>query len=406
MDFRFSDEEEAFRKEVQDFLRELLPPDWPGAIDVQHDEAFDELHQLGTEMRRKIAAKGWIGISWPKEYGGQGDPVAKQMILEEEFAYRVVPGYDQYSMVLAGPLILQLGTEEQKRRFIPPITRGEERWSIAMSEPNAGSDLASITTRAVEQEDCFVLNGQKTWQSGAHYADWSMVYARTDLDAPKHRGISCLLVNLRSPGVTMRRIGLMTGIDYLNEIFYDNVKVPKENLLGSKNGGWKVAVASLSSERTFGLLLINEARLDLELLVQYCQETCSNGRPLAKNPIIRNRLGQMAIEIEVGRTFGQKLNWLASKGMPIIAEGSRNRLYGTMVSLHLANLEMQILGLPGQLGAVGGNWRPEDEKHDKWAKLKGRTKSRYLTSAAVGIWSGTSEMSKNTVAAVMGLPQA
>ncbi|MFC1999610.1 acyl-CoA dehydrogenase family protein [Chloroflexota bacterium] len=405
MDFRFSDEEEAFRKEILDFVRESLPSDWPGATDVMHEEAFDELHHFGDEMRREMAARGWIGISWPEEYGGQGAPLAKQVVLEEECTYRTMPGYDQYSMVLAGPLILKFGTEEQKRRFIPPITRGVEKWSIGMSEPNAGSDLASLETRAVEQEDCFVLSGQKTWQSGTHYADWSMVYARTDPDAPKHRGLSCLLVNLKSPGITMRRIALMSGIDYLNDVFYDNVKVPKENLLGSKHGGWKVATASLSSERTFGLLLINEARQDLEQLVQYCKETYINGQPLAKDPIIRNRLGQTAIEIEVGRAFGCKLSWLASKGIPIIAEGSQTRLYGVAVSLRLANLGMQILGLPGQLGAVGGNWRPEDKIHDKWCKLKGRMKNRYLNSASVGIWSGTTEVSKNTVAAVMGLPQ-
>jgi len=316
-----------------------------------------------------------------------------------------VPGYDQYSLVLAGPLILQFGTEEQKRGFIPPITRGEEKWSVGMSEPNAGSDLASLETRAEEREDCFILNGQKAWQSGSHYADWSMVYARTDPDAPRHRGISCLLVNLKSPGVTMRRIKLMTEMDYLNEIFYDNVRVPRENLLGSLNGGWKVAMGSVSSERTFGILLINQARQDLEQLVQYCRETHINGRPLSRDPIIRNRLAQAAIEIEVGRSFGQKLNWLAIQGQPIIGIGSQNRLYGTAVSLRLAQLATQILGLFGQLGAAGGNWRPEGQVHDRWAKLKGRMRNRYLQSAAVGIWSGTSEVSRNTVAAVMGLPQ-
>jgi len=175
MDFRFTEEEEAFRKEVRDFLLESLPPDWPRGFDRMHKEALEEIHQIGLGIQRKLAAKGWIGISWPKEYGGQGSSLMKQIILEEELDYWIVPGYDLYAVPLAGPLILQFGTEEQKRRFISRITRGEERWCIGMSEPNAGSDLAALQTRAVEEDDCFVLNGQKIWTSGAHYADWCIV---------------------------------------------------------------------------------------------------------------------------------------------------------------------------------------------------------------------------------------
>ena len=395
MDFRFTKEEEAFQEEVRDFLRESLPADWPGQVGMFHEEAVEEIYQIGIEMRRKLAAKGWIGISWPKEYGGQGDSLVKQMILEEELGYRAAPGYDQYSMILAGPLILMFGTEEQKKRFITPITRGEERWCIGMSEPNAGSDLANLETKAVEEKGCFVLNGQKSWQSGANHSDWCMVYARTDPDVKKHRGITCFLVNQRSPGLTIRRQEQMGELSILNEVFYDNVKVPKENVLGDVNGGWTVVVSSLSSERTFGILLVNTARQDLDQLVQYCQETYVHGQPLAKDPIIRNRLGEMAIEIEVGRSFAWKLNWLVASGKPIVIEGSQSRLYGSALTQRMANIGMQILGQYGQL----------DEK-SKWTRLKGRMMDGYLLAAAVGIWSGTSEMSKNTVANFgLGLPR-
>jgi len=396
MDFRFTEEEEAFRKEVQDFLSESLPSDWPGQVNMFHEEAVEEIYQLGNEIRRKLAAKGWIGISWPKQYGGGGDSLTKQMILEEEFGYRSAPGYDQYSMILAGPLILMFGTEEQKKRFITPVTRGEERWSIGMSEPNAGSDLANLETRAVEEDDCYVLNGQKTWQSGAHHADWCMVYARTDLEVAKHKGITCLLVNQKSPGLSMRRQEQMGGLSILNEVFYDNVKVPKENVLGEKNKGWSVAVASLSNERTFGILLTNCNRQDLDQLVQYCRETHVDGQPLGRDPIIRNRLAEMAIQIEVGRNFGTRLNWLVNSGQLIVVEGSQSRLFGSMVTQHLANVGMQVLGQYGQL-----------DEQSKWAKLRGRMLNAYLLSAAVGIWSGTNEMSKNTVATFgLGLPRA
>jgi len=393
MDFRLTEEEEAFQKEVQDFLNQEMPPDW--LVDMYYDGGSEEFHQLGLKMRRKLAAKGWIGISWPKEYGGQGAPLMKQAILEEELIYRRAPFY-YIETGLAGPLILQFGTDEQKRRFIPPITRGETGWCIGMSEPNAGSDLAALETRAVEEEDCFVLDGQKTWQSETHHADWSMVYARTDPNAPKkHRGISCFLVDLKSPGITIRFIEDMSDSMPFNEVFYDSVKVPKENLLGGLNGGWNVALASIASDRTLGLSLILIAKRDLELLVQYCKETYINGQPLAKDPIIRNSLAEMAIEIEAGRNLGYKLNWMVSKGMLVVAEGSQIRVFGGYVTHHLANLGMQILGLYGQL----------DEK-SKWAKLRGRMKINYLRASAMIMFGGTSEVSKNTIAAFgLGLPR-
>ena len=393
MDFRFTEEEEAFCKEVQDFLNQEMPPGW--LVDMYYDGGSEEFHQFGLKMRRKLAAKGWIGLSWPKEYGGQGTPLMKQVILEEELIYRRAPFY-YIETGMVGPLILQFGNEEQKRRFIPPITRGEPGWCIGMSEPNAGSDLAALETRAVEEKDYFVLNGQKTWQSETHHADWSMVYARTDPNAPKrHRGISCFLVDLKDPGITTRFIEDMSDSMPFNEVFYDNVKVPKENLLGGLNGGWNVALASIASDRTLGLSLILVAKRDLELLVQYCRKTHVNGQPLAKDPTIRNRLAQMAIEIEAGRNLGYKLNWMLSKGMLVVAEGSQIRVLGGYITQHLASLGMQVLGLYGQL----------DEK-SKWAKLSGRMKTNYLRAAAMVMFGGTTEVSKNTIASFgLGLPR-
>jgi alkylation response protein AidB-like acyl-CoA dehydrogenase len=395
MDFRLSEEEEAFRGEVEQFLRESLPADWPGPVGMFHEEAVEDIFRMGVEMRRKMAAKGWIGISWPKEYGGGGDSIVKQMILEEALNYRSAPGYDQYSMILAGPLILQFGTEDQKKKFITPITRGEERWSIGMSEPNAGSDLAALETRAVEEDDCYVINGQKTWQSGANHADWCMMYARTNPDVAKHKGITCFLVSLKSPGVTVRKLEQMGGLSILNEVFYDNVRVPKESVLGTVNGGWNVAVSSLSSERTFGVLLVNACRQDLEQLVGYCKETYVDGQPLAKDPIVRNKLGEMAIEVEVGHTLAWRLNWLVATGKSIVIEGSQCRLYGTALAQRVANVGTQILGLYGGL-----------DEDSKWARLRGRMMHSYLLASAAGVWSGTSEMSKNTVAGFgLGLPR-
>ena len=395
MDFRFTEDEEAFRKEVQDFLAEALPEDWIGVDPDGHNEqAIEELHQFDLEMRRKLAAKGWLGLTWPKEYGGQEATMMKQFILEEEIMYRGAPWWALSAALMIGDSILQFGTEEQKRRFLPSIARGEVQWAVGMSEPNAGSDLANLQLRAAEEGDCFVLNGQKTWQTGAHYADWCIVYARTDPDVPKHRGISVFLVDLKSPGITMRRMEQMTGPGF-DDVFYDNVRVPKENLLGEKNKGWGVALFAVYTEKGFGLWLLHNVRRDFELLVEYCRETYVNGQLLAKDPLIRDKLAQMAIELEVGHNLGDRINWMAIEGMPIVAQACQLRPYGGNLTQRLANLGMQILGLYGQL----------DEK-SKWARLGGRIKHLYLGSVAMTIEGGTNEVSRNTIARVgLGLPR-
>jgi len=395
LDFRYAEDEEAFRKEVQGLLEELLPSDWLGADHNMWDQdESKEFYQFGLEIRRRLAARGWLGISWPKEYGGQGAPIMKQMILEEELYYRGVPGYDLQTFGVAGPLILQFGTDEQKKRLIPSIARGEVRWAIGISEPNAGSDFAAIQLSAIEG-DCFVLNGQKIWQSAAHLADWCMVYARTDHDIPKHRGISCFLVDLKSPGVTMRPLRHLTGYRAFSQTSYDNVRVPKENILGEKNGGWKVATASFAFDRFCGLRYILDAKRELELLVQYCRETYINGQPMGKETSVRNRLAEMAIEIEVAHNLAHRLNWMVAREMPVTAGVCQLKVLGGNVFRHLADLGMRIVGLYAQL-----------DEESKWAKLRGKMKHDYLTGVGVTIGAGTSEISKNTIATIgLGLPR-
>jgi alkylation response protein AidB-like acyl-CoA dehydrogenase len=394
MDFRFTEEEEAFRKEVRDFIRESLPPDWLGVDPGPEEEAREDVYQLAVEIWHKLGARGWIGMSWPKEYGGQDASLMKDIILAEELACRGAPGNDIAQS--HGEIILQFGTEEQKRRFIPPITRGEVKYSIGMSEPNAGSDTFALQLRAVEEADCFVVNGQKVWTSGAQNADWCMVYARTDPNAPKHLGISAFLIDLKSPGITMHRVTQMTGLDPFCEVFYDNVRVPKENLLGEKNGGWQILLYAFGGERSYGLFVLYNARRYLNQLVQYCKETHIDGQPLAKDSLIRNRLAQMAIEIEVGCNLGDKLNWMVSQGMPTVLVSSQIKVHGAAVAQRLANLGQQILGLYG----------PLDEK-SKWAKLGGRMKHTYLNTIAASLAGGTSEVSRNHIAgrAGLGLPK-
>jgi len=408
MDFRFTDEEEAFRQEVKEFFDKELPPDWPGIDpDGYHHDAFDEFHEVSNQMQKKMAARGFLGLTWPKQYGGQESPLWKQLIFEEEMTYRGVPGYDPYSFIGGcGEIILQFGTEEQKQKFLPPMCRGEVKWATSMSEPNAGSDLASLQLKADLQGDYFILNGQKTWQSAAHRADFAPLYCRTDPEAYKHRGISIILVDLKTPGITMSRLTQMSGLAAFCEVFYDNVKVPKENLLGELNGGWAIVMAALNHERSYGLQLIVNIRRDLNLLVEYCKETEVNGVPLAKDPLIRNRLGEMAIALDVAHTLGYKMNWTVLQGQNPVATANQMKLLGGVLTQRLAILGMQIMGLYGQLGPVGGNWRQMDEKKDKWALLGGRMKHIYLSTICNTIAGGTSEVARNGLATMgLGLPR-
>lgn len=407
MDFRFTEEEEKFRQEVREFLAKELPPDWPGVDpDMYHEDAFDHIHEVSMAMQKKLAAKGWLGLTWPKKYGGQEQPLWKQMILEEEMTYRGAPGLDAYQFVGGlGDLILEFGTEEQKERFIPRMVRGEAKGATGMSEPNAGSDLANIQLKAELQGDYFILNGQKTWQSAAHRADFAPVYVRTDQNLAKHRGISILLVEYNTPGITMNRLIQMSGLGAFNEVFYDNVKVPKENLLGEINGGWKLVMAALSHERSYGIMLIMNIKRDLDLLVKYCKETVVNGEPLAKNPLIRNRLADMAIQLDVARNMGYKMNYLALTGGNVTHTANIIKVLGGTVTQKVAALGMQILGLYSQLGPVGGNWRQMDPERDKWTQLGGRMKHIYLSTICNTIAAGTTEVARNAIAGGLGLPR-
>jgi alkylation response protein AidB-like acyl-CoA dehydrogenase len=393
MDFRYTDEEEAFRKEVQAFIKESMPPGWLGVDPGPEEEAREDVYPLAQQMWRKLGQKGWIGLTLPKAYGGQEAPPWKEMILLQELAYRGSPGMD--TAVAQVDLILSFGTEEQKRRFLIPITRGEVKWAIGMSEPNAGSDTFAVQLRAVEEKDCFVLNGQKIWSSGAHHANYEMVYARTDPEN-KHMGLSVFMVDLASPGIAMRQITQMTGIGAFCEVFFDNVRVPKENLLGEKNGGWQVLLHAFGAERTYGLFAIYNAKRYLDQLIQYCNETYVDGQPLSKDPLVRSRLAQMAIEVEVGCNLGHELNWQAAQGQPTVKASNQIKVHGAAVAQRVANLGTQILGLYGPL-----------HERSKWVRLGGRLSHEYLSTLGSSLAGGTTENSKNHIAgkAGLGLPK-
>jgi len=386
MDFRFTEEEERFREEVRSFIKEQFA--------ARSTEAKGWQTAFYFSFIRKLVEKGWTAVHWPKEYGGQDWPIMMQVIFNEEMAYHRAPRPDFMGLYIAGPAIIAYGTPEQKDRHLPPIVRQETFWCQGFTEPGAGSDLASLQTKAMEDGDDFIINGQKTFTSLAHLAHWCILLARTDPDAPKHKGISCFLVDMKTPGITVRPLIDMAGMHTLNEVFFDDVRVPRSALLGDKNMAWyQAAGRSLESERS-AIGNSASARRLLEELVEYVREV--KGRDgLAANPMLKQRLAEMAIEIEVGRMLSYRVAWLQSKGLPLGYMPSMVKLYHSELSQRLVNVGMQVLGLYGSV-----------QKGSKWAQLQGRVTRNYLVTVANTFGGGTSEIQRLLIATKgLGLPR-
>jgi alkylation response protein AidB-like acyl-CoA dehydrogenase len=288
-----------------------------------------------------------------------------------------------------GPTIMLYGTDEQKQRFLPQIVRGEAIWCQGFSEPGAGSDLASLQTRAVQDGDDFIINGQKIWTSYAHFADWMILLARTDTDAPKHKGISYFLVDMKTPGITIRPLVDMLDRHQFNEVFFDNVRVPRSALLGELNRGWYVATATLDFERS-GIQRVIGSYRTYNLLLDYARDAAVAGdRP------VRHKLAELKIEFEVGKLLAYRVAWMQSQNLVPNYEASVSKMYGSELAQRLANAGMQIMGLGGQL-APGSPHAP----------LRGAFESLYLNAAALTIAAGTSEIQRNIIAGRgLGLPR-
>ncbi len=383
MDFRFSPEEERFRAEVRAFLEREWTP--------YAEEAEEEREWLvhNQAFARRLAEKGWLTMAWPKEYGGLGASYIMQTIFREECAYFRAPDGGQGPRMV-GPMLIVHGTEEQKRRFLPPIARAEVFWCQGFSEPGAGSDLASLQLRAVRDGDDYILNGQKIWTSNAHKANWIHVLARTDPDAPKHRGISYFLVDMKSPGISIRPIINMAGGAGFYETFFENVRVPRENLVGEENRGWYVATTTLDFERS-SINYPAEARRTLDDLLGLIREDPA----LKRRPTLRPGLAEAAIEIEVARWLAYRVAWLQGQGQVPNTEASMAKVFGTEMQQRLANFTINLLGLYGPL-----------RRDSRWARLRGYLEFKYLWQVAFSIFAGTNEIQRNIIATRgLGLPR-
>ena len=406
MDFKDTPAEAAWRQEVREFIRTQLPEELKPGNEGTRDRRI-EMGPFGAGeawkvWNKRLAAKGWIAPAWPREYGGAGMSVMEQFIFNEEMAEARAPRPGGIATGFAGPTIMTLGTEAQKKKYLPEILTGEVLWCQGYSEPGAGSDLASLQTRAVREGDDYVVNGQKIWSSGAHVSKWMILLARTDPDAPKHRGISYFIVDMKSPGVSVRPLVNMADTHEFNEVFFDNVRVPRENLIGEENRGWYAAQTTLSFERSNIGSAVGQ-RQTVEDLARFARETTNGMSTLAWDRALRTELSERYIEAQVALMLSYKIVSIQAKeGVAPGHEASVAKLYGTELNQRIYRTAMKMLGLYGQLN----RHLQQNQAVAKYLPLRGRIEYMYLRSVANTIEGGTSEIQRNIIAGRgLGLPR-
>ncbi len=393
MEFRDTPAQAAFRAEVRTFIEQELPaafrerhPEW-GLFNVGREGRFP-LDALG-QWRRALVSRGWIVPAWPKQYGGAGLTVVEQFIFNEEMAVQGAPQLRGIGGGWAGPTILLYGTDGQKRRFLPGILSGEEIWCQGFSEPGAGSDLAALQTRAVRDGDVYVVNGQKIWTSLAHRARWMILLARTDPDAPKHKGISYFLLDMKLPGITIRPLVNMLGSHEFNEVFFEEVRVPADCLLGEENRGWYMAATTLDFERSNIATSVSMRRIADDMI----DWACAHRRGLP--PLVRYELAERLLETEVARLMSYRIVSMQARGLIPNREASVAKFYVSELDQRLARTGMQMLGLYGQVALEDG-----------YAPLEGRVPRHYMHAVSSTIGGGTSEIQRGIIAMRgLGMPR-
>ncbi len=389
MKFEFTPQQQEFRSEVRSFIDAQLPDGWEGrSTDGERDD--DAAWDLSRSFTRALAGRKWLAMAWPEEYGGLDADHMTQLIYNEEMAYHRAPGGGGMGVAWVGPAVMLYGTREQKDRYLPRITDGEDVWCTLYSEPSAGSDLAALQTRAVADGDDFILNGQKIWTSGAHRSNWGWLAARTDPDAPKHKGISTFVVPMDAPGVSVRPLINLAGQHGFNEVFFDNVRIPKANLVGELNRGWYQVAVALDFERS-GIQAYAGGRRTLEEIVALAK---SDRALWERNPSVRLALADRAVELAVGTLIAYRIPSMQSQGKIPNHEASMSKLYGSELGQRIARTGMQVMGLYGGL-QEGGR-----------APLGGRLANGYLSSVSATVAAGTSEIQRGIIATRgLGLPR-
>ncbi len=391
MDFGWSDREQQFRAEVREFVSSR----WSGAQTDDTEGDDTEAAQRTRRYEQALKERGWLTMAWPKEYGGLGAPHFDQLIFAEESAAVGAPLGGQ-SVQMVGPLLMIHGTDEQKLEHLPKISSGEVMWCQGFSEPGSGSDLASLRTRAVRDGDEYVINGQKIWTSNARHADFIHVLTRTDPDAPKHRGITYFMLDMRTPGISVRPLVQMHGAANFNETFFEDVRVPAGNMIGEENRGWYAATTTLDFERS-GVSRFANAKRVLDKLIDHAKEPDSRspGVRIADRPMARAALAEQYIETEIARYLSYRVAWMQSQSLVPNYEASMSKVYGSEFQQRTARMGINVLGLAGTLKPASPH-----------AKLEGAFCQMYMSSVARTIGAGTSEIQRNIIATRgLGLPR-
>lgn len=387
MDFAFAPEDEHFRTELRAFLAEELPGWWRGMF-VDDPRAMP----FTRAFCRKLAARGWLTMAWPREHGGGDASLWRQAVLREEMWAHDEPRGPQYmNLNYIGPCIMRFGTDAQKRRFLPPMAAGEVVWTQAFSEPGAGSDLAAVATRAERTDGGYVVTGQKTWNSYADApADWCFLLARTARSARRHDGLSVLLVEMRTPGITVRPVGTMAGPHEFNEIFFDGARVADECRLGAEGQGWEIATAGLAFERV-GIARYARAGRVIELLVEHVRRI-----GCADDPEVRTKLAELRIRYEAARLLNYRaISLQAAERVPVV-EAAIARVHNTQLEQRVGHVGLELLGF-------GGLLTPDEAT----APLGGLVNRQWVRNVPTTIAAGTLEIQKNLIARRgLGLPRS
>jgi len=387
MDLNYSAEELAFRDQVREWLRANLPEDLREKVAANAHLSKEDL----LRWHRILARQGWIAPSWPKEWGGTGWSVVERYVFEEECGYAGAPPLIPFGLTMCASVLLKFGTPAQQRRFLPRIYAGDDFWCQGYSEPGSGSDLASLKTRAVRHGDHYVIQGQKTWTTLAHHADWIFCLVRTDSSLDKKQeGISFILVDMKSPGITVRPLILMDGEREVNEVFFDDVKVPVENLIHEEGKGWTVAKYLLGHER-LNTARIGTSRRELERLKEFAAAQIKDGRPLIEDPRFRDRLSRVEIELMALEITNLRFLDQMRGGRPPGAEVSMLKITGTEIQQALTELMMDAAGPLAQPVAPLAARADFDEYVASLAP-------RYCNFRKTSIYAGSNEIQRNIIA--------
>lgn len=387
MNFRFSESEERLRAEVCEFLTEELK-----TTHTSDPRPMPPGYMPARDFELKLGARGWLALGWPEEYGGGGRPVSEQFIVEEEVALHGGPASDAIARVIVAPILMAKGSEEQKRRYLPGLARGEITFCLGYTEPESGSDLASLRTRADADGDDYLINGRKIYTSGASESDYCWLAARTDADSPKHAGVSVLVVPMKSPGVEVRPLLNLLDEGWFNEVLFDNVRVPRDELVGGENRGWEVLTSALGVERITIYRAFVHTRMLWSLLRRARQE--GDGERSWEDPSVRQRLAELATGFEVARLLLWRAIRLHERGEEFRAQAAMVKLFNTELAQRLYQAGMHIVGL--RAAVLGGSA----------ALWEGALPHSYLSAVQDTIGAGTSEVQREIIALRgLGLPR-